>query len=181
MSALTDAKLKLLQGFRVGILDIKKDDLTPLVLTACWTANHSAIQPMGAGLINPSGQFISSIGAIHDVDALNAARDEIVRMVDESISGLTGAPVRPLLEDLIVKVKDVKLSTLLKEFNAIKDHQPNMAAIGLRTIICLIILERAKLTRPDEALAKTTDLMLKPDARRRNQKQDFRRRGNEAS
>ena len=58
--------------------------------------------------------------------------------------------------------KDAKLSTLLKEFNAIKDHQPNMAAIGLRTIICLIIQEKAKLTRPGEALAKTQDLMLRP-------------------
>ena len=162
MSALTALKIKLLQGFRAGILEIKKDDLTSQVLSAYWNANVSAIAPMGASLINPLGQFISSIGAIQDIDALDAARDDIVRMVDVSISGLSGAPVRPILEELIVKVKDAKLSTLLKEFNAIKDHQPNLAAIGLRTIICLIILEKAKLTRPAEALAKTTDLMLKP-------------------
>jgi hypothetical protein len=162
MSALTDAKLKLLHGFRAGILDLNKADLTPQALSAYWSANHSAIQPMGANLINPLGQFIGSISAIHDIDALDAARDEIVRMVDASISSLSGVPVRPLLEDLIVKVKDAKLSTLLREFNAVKDHQPNIAAIGLRTIICLIIQEKAKLTQPEGALAKTQDLMLKP-------------------
>jgi hypothetical protein len=162
MSALTDAKLKLLHGFRAGILDLNKADLTPQALNAYWSANHSAIQPMGAGLNNPLGQLIGSMSAIHDIDALDAARDEIVRMVDASISSLSGVPVRPLLEDLIVKVKDAKLSTLLREFNSVKDHQPNIAAIGLRTIICLIIQEKAKLTQPEGALAKTQDLMLKP-------------------
>lgn len=156
MSALTDAKLKLLHGFRAGIFHLNKADLTPQAL--------SAYQPSSrwAGLINPLGQFIGSISAIHDIDALDAARDEIVRMVDASISSLSGVPVRPLLEDLIVKVKDAKLSTLLREFNAVKDHQPNIAAIGLRTIICLVIQEKAKLTQPEGALAKTQDLMLKP-------------------
>src|SRR6266851_783783 len=137
-------------------------DLAPQALNAYWSANHSAIQPMGAGLINPLGQFIGSISANQDIDALDAARDEIVRMVDASISSLSGVPVRPLLEDLIAKVKDAKLSTLLREFNAVKDHQPNIAAKGLRTIICLVIQEKAKLTQPEGALAKTQDLMLKP-------------------
>jgi hypothetical protein len=64
----------------------------------------------------------------------------------------------PFPEATVLKTKDVKLSTLLREFNAIKNPYPNSAAIVLRTIICLIIQERAKLTKPDSELAKTQDL-----------------------
>jgi hypothetical protein len=58
-----------------------------------------------------------------------------------------------MLDDLILKVKEEKLSTLLREFNAIKNQQPNSAAIVLRTIVCLIIQEKAKLAQPGGALA----------------------------
>jgi hypothetical protein len=70
--------------------------------------------------------------------------------------------VRPIFDDLILKVKDEKLSTLLREFNAIKNQQPNSAAIVLRTILCLIIQEKAKLAQPGGALAIRPDLMLTP-------------------
>jgi hypothetical protein len=83
-------------------------------------------------------------------------------MLDDTIASLSGADVRPILDDLILKIKDVKLSTLLREFNTIKNQQPNSAAIVLRTIICLIIQERAKLTQPEGALATRPDLELTP-------------------
>jgi hypothetical protein len=162
MSALTEFKIKSLQDFRAGILDLKKEDLTPQVLMSYFETNVAKVKPLGASLLNPLGQFLSSIVGADDVTVLDSARDEAVRMVDSAILQISGEPVRPILADLILKVKDTKLSTLLKEFNAIKDQQPNFAAIGLRTIICLIILEKAKLASPQGELANTTDLMLKP-------------------
>jgi hypothetical protein len=50
----------------------------------------------------------------------------------------------------------------LVEFNAAKNTQPNLAAVGLRTIICLIIQEKARLEEPAGALATRPDLMLTP-------------------
>jgi hypothetical protein len=49
------------------------------------------------------------------VDALDEARDELVGMVDATITSLSGADVRPILDILILKVSDVKLATLLRE------------------------------------------------------------------
>ena len=57
-------------------------------------------------------------------------------------------------------MQDAKLAKLLNEFNAIKDTAPNLAAIGMRTILCLILQERAKIKNPDGTLAKSDDLML---------------------
>ena len=117
---------------------------------------------MGAGLVNPLGNLMGTFAGAEDVDVLDAARDQVVAMIDGSIASLAGEPARPLLDGPILKVKDTKLSTLLKEFNAIKDHQPNLAAIGLRTIICLIIQERAKIADPTGKLAIRQDLDFDP-------------------
>jgi hypothetical protein len=162
MSALTEFKLKLLHDLRASILELKKDQLTLPIFAKCVSDNWSKVTPMGAGLVNPLGNLMRTFEGAEDVEVLDAARDQVIAMIDGSIASLAGEPARPILDDLILKVKDTKLSTLLKEFNAIKDQQPNIAAIGLRTIICLIIQEKAKLTQPEGALAKTQDLMLKP-------------------
>jgi hypothetical protein len=105
---------------------------------------------------------LQRLGSIDDVDALDGGRDELVAMIDATIASLSSADVRPILDDLILKVKAVKLATLLREFNAIKNQQPNSAAIVLRTIICLIIQEKAKLAQPGGALVNRADLMLTP-------------------
>jgi hypothetical protein len=162
MTALTERKLKLLHEFRRGLLDLKKDELTAASLSSYWETRNANVRPMGAGLINPLGNYFSSIQSIDDVDALDAARDDIVKMIDASISSLDGEPVRPILDDLILKIKDVKLATLLHEFNAIKDKRPNIAVIGFRTILCLVIQETAKMLSPLGPLAKTEDLALQP-------------------
>jgi hypothetical protein len=160
MPTLAEVKLKKLNEFRTGLLDFKKSDLTPKTIYQYWESNRDKLRP--SGVVNNLGRYIQSVQDIDDVDALDGARDEIVRMVDAALTSLSGADVRPFLEDLILKIKDAKLATLLREFNAIKNQQPNCAAIVLRTIICLIIQERAKLAQPDGALAKTQNLMLKP-------------------
>jgi hypothetical protein len=160
MPTLTEVKLTKLHEFRIGLLSPKKANLTPKAIYEYWESNRDKLRP--SGIVDNLGRYIQSIQDIDDVDALDGARDELVRMVDAAIAALSGVNVRPILEDLILKIKDVKLSTLLREFNAIKNQQPNCAAIVLRTVICLIIQEKAKLAQPGGALALRQDLMLTP-------------------
>ncbi len=162
MSALTEFKIKSLQEFRAGILDLNKSDLTPQVLMSYFETNIAKVKPLGASLLNPLGRFLSSIVGADNTTVLDSARDEVVRMVDGAILQVSGEPVRSLLGDLILKVKDTKLATLLHEFNDAKDGQPNIAAIGLRTILCLIIQERAKIADATNDLATQQDLKLQP-------------------
>src|SRR5260221_8140808 len=94
---------------------------------------------------------------------LRFQRDELINIIDDCLVGMTGqGHVRPILDDLILKVKDTKLSTLLREFNSAKKRQPNLAAIGLRTILCLIIQERAKVLDATSSLSARQDLSLQP-------------------
>jgi hypothetical protein len=160
MPTLQEVKLKKLHEFRTGLLGLNKADLTPKLISSYWESNRDKLSP--SGIVDNLGRRIQTFGGIDDVDALDGARDELVKMLDDTIASLSGADVRPILDDLILKIKDVKLSTLLREFNAIKNQQPNSAAIVLRTIICLIIQEKAKLAQPGEALATRPDLMLSP-------------------
>jgi hypothetical protein len=146
MATLTDVKIQKLNAFRAGLLSLKKADLTPKLISSYWETNRDKLTP--SGITDNLGRYIQRLGSIDDVDALDGGRDELVGMVDATITSLSGADVRPILDDLILKVKDVKLATLLREFNAIKNQQPNSAAIVLRTIICLIIQEKAKLAKP---------------------------------
>jgi hypothetical protein len=59
-------------------------------------------------------------------------------------------------------VKDTKLALLLNEFNAVKDSSPNLAAMGFRTILTLIIQERAKQVNPHVPLATRDNLAVDP-------------------
>ena len=160
MATLTEVKIKKLNEFRAGLLGLKKADLTPKVISSYWESNSDKLRP--SGIVDNVGRYIQAIADIDDTDALDGARDDLVRMVNITITSLSGADVRPILDDLVAKVRDAKLSTLLREFNAIKNQQPNLAGIGLRTILCLIIQEKAKLSQPGGALATRPDLMLTP-------------------
>ena len=78
-------------------------------------------------------------------DVLDDARTKIVEHLNAAISELDATrPVRSILEDRILRVKDTKLSRLLNEFNAHREHAPNLCAISYRTILSLVIIERAK-------------------------------------
>src|SRR5258708_10103200 len=70
--------------------------------------------------------------------------------------------VKPLLEEYTLRVKDTKLAELLKEFNAAKDNAPNLTAMGFRTILSLIIQEKAKRVNPTSNTATRTDLAPQP-------------------
>ena len=92
MNALTEFKIKSLQEFRAGIRDLNKNDLTAQVLLSYFETNIAKVKPLGAGLINPLGQFLSSIVGAEDTSVLDAARDEVVRMVDGAIEQVGGEP-----------------------------------------------------------------------------------------
>ena len=163
VSPLTQHRIKSFQEFRAGLISLKKADLSQQVLSDYWHRNTTKLAGIAGGTHNQIGYLLNSLQVVDDVDVLDSARDEFLKIIDDCLVGMTAqGQVRPLLDDFILKVKDTKLSTLLKEFNAIKDHQPNLAAIGIRTIICLIIQERAKLTDPTGRLATTQDLALDP-------------------
>jgi hypothetical protein len=86
----------------------------------------------------------------------------MVQRLDNALRGIDAKEeVRPILDALILKVKDPKLATLLNEFNAAKNAQPNLAAIGFRTILCLIIREKAKQDAPNSRLATRDDFAVK--------------------
>jgi hypothetical protein len=67
-----------------------------------------------------------------------------------------------LLEEYTKRVADTKLAVLLNEFNAVKDIAPNHAAIGFRTILSLVIQEKAKRVNPTSHTAIRTDLAPQP-------------------
>jgi len=94
-----------------------------------------------------------------DVEIFNELRPIIVEYIDAALSRLDREyEVRPLLEEYIKRVKDTKLAELLKEFNVAKDTAPNLAAIGFRTILSLIIQEKAKRINPTSRTATRIDL-----------------------
>jgi hypothetical protein len=95
MSALTEFKLKLLHEFRANLLDPKKDQLTLPLLQKCVSDNYKSVTSVGANLVNPLGQLIGTFAGIEDVDVLDAARDQVVAMIDGSIASLAGELVRP--------------------------------------------------------------------------------------
>jgi hypothetical protein len=161
LSPLIQHRITSFQEFRSGLLELRKADLTPQVLSSYRVSNSRKLLGIAGGTHNQIGHFLESLDGIDDVDVLDAARDELVRIIDDCIAGFSSqARVRPVLSDHVLKVKDSKLATLLGEFNAAKEGQPNLAAIGLRTILCLVIQERAKLVDPNSPLATTQDLKL---------------------
>jgi hypothetical protein len=163
VSPLLQHRIKSFQEFRAGLLDLKKADLTHQVLVDYRYGNASKLAGIAGGTHNQIGYLLESVKSIDDVDVLDSARDELIKIIDGCLTGMTGqGHVRPILDDLILKVKDTKLSTLLREFNAAKEQQPNLAAIGLRTIICLVIQERAKVLDATSALSTRQDLSLQP-------------------
>lgn len=94
-----------------------------------------------------------------DAEIFNEMRPTFVGLIDYALSNLDQYyQVPPVLEDYIQRVADTKLAQMLKEFNATKDSAPNLAAIGFRTILSLIIQEKAKRVNPTSNTATCTDL-----------------------
>jgi len=98
-----------------------------------------------------------------DIEIFNEMRPTFVGFIDRALSNLDQThAVKPVLADYIKRVQDTKLAVLLNEFNAVKDIAPNLAAIGFRTILSLIIQEKAKRVNPTSNAATATDLAPGP-------------------
>lgn len=111
----------------------------------------------------PMRSHLSGYEREEDPEILNELRPIIVRLIDAGIASVDKTyQTAPLLEEYIARVKDTKLAELLKEFNATKDIAPNLAAIGFRTILSLIIQEKAKRVNPASRTATRTDLAPGP-------------------
>jgi hypothetical protein len=162
VSVLQQNTVRLLRSFRENLINIRKENLTYAVLTDfVQTKNRNTL--LLAGLVNNIGQLLQPYADTTDVDILDAVRSLVVERLDSSITAIDAqAKVRSVLEELIPTIKDTKLAALLIEFNAAKEAQPNLAAIGLRTILCLVIQERAKIFDPKCPLATRQDLALQP-------------------
>lgn len=94
-----------------------------------------------------------------DVEIFNEMRPTFVGFIDRALSNLDQThAVTPVLADYIKRVQDTKLAVLLNEFNAVKDVAPNLAAIGFRSILSLIIQEKAKRINPTANTATCIDL-----------------------
>jgi hypothetical protein len=161
MSVLQQHKVRRLREFRAGLLDIKSSDLSYQTMEKFLVENRDAVDAVFS--YNPIIKMLSPHQKTTDLSVLEAVRQETVKIVDDQIK-LTDANevVRPILDDLILKIHNVKLAALRNEFNAAKETQPNMAAIGLGTVLCLVIQERAKMLFPLGPLAKREDLALQP-------------------
>lgn len=132
-----------------------------------WTPTFKRFNSLisTAGLITYDiGNEINGYSQEEDPEIFNEIRPGLVAIIDYGLSRLDQAyEVKPLLlEDYIKRVKDTKLAELLKEFNSAKDAAPNLAAIGFRTILCLIIQEKAKRVNPTSNTATRTDLAPQP-------------------
>jgi len=98
-----------------------------------------------------------------DPEIFNELRPVFVGFIDHALSNLDQEyEVKPVLEDYIQRVRDTKLAELLKEFNAAKDSAPNLVAIGFRTILSLVIQEKAKRINSTSNTATCIDLAPVP-------------------
>lgn len=168
MDSLRERILSQLRTSRKALLDIPKDKLSGKMISEWikyWDSEFSRARSITDVF---TGIHISTIirGSENetDTDVCLDLRTLIINEVDEVILKVDSSQiVTPILDDLILKIANTKLSTLLKEFSACKDGQPNSAATIFRTIVPLIIRERAKIVDPGHLLATKDDIGFEDD------------------
>ena len=165
MDRLKERSIEELREAREALLTTSKNTLTFGDIHSwfqTWEKRLSRSETLSGHLIRfQIGQVIQGYETETDTEIRNELRARIVERLDNVLTILDSSLiVRPILEEYIFRVKDTKLAALLKEFNAIKDTNPNFAAIGFRTILTLIIREKAKLVNSASPLATKTDLAM---------------------
>lgn len=170
MDRLSQKALEEIRASREALLGIKKESLCGKSIVQWfkqWESAFSRAETILSGSLLAINVWRHMKGYEHetDLEILNEIRLKMVDTLDWAIRAIdnTQPTVKPILDELILKVSDTKLSTLLKEFNAAKDSTPNLASLGFRAIVALIIQERAKRAKPGSRLATKTDLVLEPD------------------
>lgn len=99
-------------------------------------------------------------------DVLDEVRQKIICQIDGTLMALNQKMPfsdTPIPQEVITKVRDIKLTTLLREFNNGLKSAPNLCMIGYRTILSLVLKERAKLEKPESKLATKDDVAFAPD------------------
>ncbi len=168
MDRLKERSIEELREAREALLTTSKNTLTFGDIHSwfqTWERRLSRSETLSGHLIRYQiGRVIQGYETEADAEILNELRARIVERLDNVLTELDSSLiVRPILEEYIFRVKDTKLAAFLKEFNAIKDTNPNFAAIGFRTILTLIIREKAKLVNSASPLATKTDLAVEKD------------------
>jgi hypothetical protein len=161
--------LKALDEARAALAAIPKERLSFAEFTA-WRKQFNvhmskAEKYTGALIVINAGEYTGGYQTETDTDVLDVVRNRILRLLDRNIGTLdaTRIPVKPELEQLTAKVTNAKLKALLVEFQGMQASQPNSAAIVLRTILCLIIKERARKHAPHLKMAQNDDLNFAAD------------------
>lgn len=108
--------------------------------------------------ININQNYMQGFWSETDPEIINECKMRILKLIDEAVKEIDERKQpKPILDDLISRVKDKKLHKLLVEFNDSRTKQPNVAGIGFRTILALTIRERAKIIDPESWIAKSDD------------------------
>lgn len=157
-----------LRESRKILLDIPKNKLKGAAIAGWFSNSENLINQ--ADSVSKQNLRIKIWSTMHgsetenNVDVCLDLRMKIIDLIDNSIKIIdSNQIVKPVLEVLISQIADTKLSTLLLEFNSCSVDQPNIASVGFRTILPLIIRERAKIVDPTDSLAVKDDIGFEID------------------
>jgi hypothetical protein len=158
--------VKDLREARERLLYIKKDQLTSDLIFS-WLHQHRSLwsksERYGDLTFLNLNMKLQGFESEANIDVLDALRVQLVEYLDVVIKNIDSQIVtKSVLQERIARVQDTKLATLLNEFESVKDTAPNLAAVGFRTILTLIIQERAKRVNPTSTLATRLDLAVDP-------------------
>ncbi len=155
MDILKQLSINEMKQARESLLSLPKDCNLLLNLNGWFNAWENALNRFdsvrgGIGTFKTLWSMYSNFSTVNDIEILSALRSSMVEMLDERVRIFDEKIIiRSILEQYISKIADTKLAALLSEFNQMKDKAPNFTAIGFRTILCLIIYEKAKhITQP---------------------------------
>src|SRR3954451_11693697 len=140
---LTAAVVQGVRDARAEVLGIDHDELTGGAITAWLSQRQPTFE---------RAQTLCSVLLVHEINErmrgwwtetdhalMHDARIRLVELFDSTLVNLDrSVAVRPVDKELVLQVQDTKLSSLLREFNAVRETAPNVGAIAARTIISLI-------------------------------------------
>jgi len=131
-----------------------------------WSPTFRRLSAFLDGQVYIQGDIRNKLDGLEqetDAEIYNELRPVFVGFIDAALKRLDQKyQVKSLLEEYTTRVTDTKLAVLLNEFNVVKDVAPNHAAIGFRTILSLVIQEKAKRVNSTSRTATRTDLAPQP-------------------
>lgn len=170
LETLGKATIANLQAARKHLAQLSTDALKVGVLHYWFRDNIETIRQtfsfIGNGLEVRIRIILSGHESQSDVSVLDALRMEIIKEIDSTIDQINKnqlSAVTPISEDVIERITDTKLSTMLRELNAAMAVAPNALAIAYRTIVSLTLRERARKVKPNSHLAAKEDIGFEVD------------------